>query len=167
MSSQEICIAVNHFHRFRSRRWGAILPLRKSVSQAQADSAMFFPPASHGVGYVLQGDFGCNRSQPGASLQVTFLISNDPGYPGPSKPIPTAAHRLWARLSGTRSQPDSPESRADKSSGCCEDPARSDRLPGTIAARAVRTEPAAFLPPARFNTHSPSGLNSSFQKVLF
>ena len=28
MSSQEICIAVNRLHRFRSRRWGAILPPR-------------------------------------------------------------------------------------------------------------------------------------------
>jgi hypothetical protein len=29
MSSQEICIAVNHFHRFRSRQWGANIPPRK------------------------------------------------------------------------------------------------------------------------------------------
>jgi len=29
MSSQEICIAVNRFHRFRSRPWGANIPLRK------------------------------------------------------------------------------------------------------------------------------------------
>jgi hypothetical protein len=29
MSSQEICIAVNRFHRFPSRPWGPNIPLRK------------------------------------------------------------------------------------------------------------------------------------------
>jgi hypothetical protein len=37
MSSQEICIPVNRFHRFRSRPWGANILLRKLVLRLNTD----------------------------------------------------------------------------------------------------------------------------------
>jgi len=39
MSRPEICIGVNHFHRFRSRPWGPDIPLRKLFLR-RADSSV-------------------------------------------------------------------------------------------------------------------------------
>src|SRR5712692_215858 len=97
MSRQEICIAVNRLPRFRSRRWGANIPLQKVFLSDQAAAARLNPDAKPLRPRIRHSSLTIRSTATQFSEPALRCVSTRCGHGHEPQPVPPANIRDAAR----------------------------------------------------------------------